>query len=101
LVSAYEPSGASGKLVLDVFADGSFTESIEDSKSSTVKKQTGTWLWSGGRISFENLWIPNSFAPEEIRLADSQSPQFRTVWSENGVFQHQPQAISPQPRFGA
>jgi hypothetical protein len=55
VVGAYELVGASGKLVLDVFADDHFVESIEDSKSSTVQKRTGTWLWSGGRISFDNL----------------------------------------------
>jgi hypothetical protein len=44
VVGAYELSGASGKLALDLFSDGRFVESIEDSKSSTVQKQTGNMV---------------------------------------------------------
>jgi hypothetical protein len=92
VVGAYELSGASGKLALDLFSDGRFVESIEDSKSSTVQKQTGTWFWSGGRISFDNLWIPDSFAPKEIRFADSHSDQSQPRYTEPGHWVLRPES---------
>jgi hypothetical protein len=72
VVGVYELSGDHRRIVLDLTADGQFTETIT-SRSGSVEKRTGKWLWNNDGLSLDELWIPKEFAPDYILQADSES----------------------------
>jgi hypothetical protein len=79
------------RIVLDVVADGSFTETITF-RSGATQELTGKWSWSDGSISFDSLWIPKEFAPDYIGQTDSGSG---VKYTEPGHW-----TISPEYHWG-
>jgi hypothetical protein len=73
----------SQKITLEVFTDGTFTETIVFAPRH-VEKRVGRWRWAQGRMSFDVLWIPESFAPDYIRRADSRSDGGQQKYSDPG-----------------
>jgi hypothetical protein len=60
--------------------------------SGQVDKRTGRWDWGAGRLSFDELSIPKSFAPNYLRPTESSgSPKY----TEPGHW-----SISPENHWG-
>lgn len=71
LFGTYELNGDHRQILLDMAANGTFTETITF-KSGAVQKQKGTWKFASAtsNLSFDGLWIPKEFAPDYILRAD-------------------------------
>lgn len=91
VLGEYELSTASGKIVLTVSADKSFAETIYW-PSGKVESLSGKWLWSQNGISFDHLWIPPAFAPDDIVQADRSATQNgQPKYTEPGHWYVQPE----------
>jgi len=72
VTGVYELYADSQKITLEVFPDGTFAETIVFAPGH-VEKRVGRWHWAQGRMGFDVLWIPESFAPDYVRRADSRA----------------------------
>jgi hypothetical protein len=79
----YELNVENQKIILTLDPNHSFEETIQLA-SGQVNKHSGLWRWSYGRIGFEGLWIPPSFAPDYIRQADAQAGPGQPKYTERG-----------------
>lgn len=84
-IGHYELNAEHDKIALDVSSDGSFTETITWA-SGKIDKQEGKWNWSSGRIGFDRLWIPKSFAPDYIKQVDSGPDTNQPKYTEPGYW---------------
>jgi hypothetical protein len=91
LTGTYELNGEKQKIRLEVFPDGSFSETII-SASGRIEKSEGNWQWKAGFINFDKLWIPQSFAPDYILKSDASG---RTQFTVPGYW-----SITPEKYWG-
>ena len=84
-IGLYELNAAHDKIGLAVSTDGTFVETITWS-SGKVDKREGKWNWTTGRIGFDGLWIPESFAPDYIKQADSQPDSHQPKYTAAGYW---------------
>jgi len=61
----------SDQITLTLSSDGAFSEKIR--VSGIVKPVVGTWSIRDGNLDFDQLWIPQAFAPKSIVEADKQA----------------------------
>ena len=59
------------QITLSLSPDGEFSETIK--VAGSLKSNVGTWSMRDGDISFDRLWIPDTFAPASIIEADKQA----------------------------
>jgi hypothetical protein len=59
------------QITLSLSPDGGFSETIQ--VDGSLKSNLGTWSMKDGDISFDRLWIPETFAPASIVEADKQA----------------------------
>jgi len=62
VVGLYELKVGRDLISLEIAPDDRFTETIRWA-SGKVERRTGPWHWNNGLLSFDELWIPKSFAP--------------------------------------
>jgi hypothetical protein len=91
LIGTYELKLEKQKIILEVFADGSFSETIYFNLGQ-IEKMAGRWEWGGVFMSFDKLWIPKSFSPEIYVLLDESG---KTGFTSPGHY-----AITPAKRWG-
>ena len=91
VVGNYVLSTARERITLTISADGTFAETIMLA-SGQVDKRTGRWEWSAGRLSFDELSIPKSFAPDYLRPT---KPNGSPKYPEPGYW-----SISPENHWG-
>src|SRR6202035_5071519 len=84
-IGHYELNVERDGIALDVSTDSTFTETIRWA-SGKVEKRAGKWIWGKGRIGFEGLWIPKSFAPDYIIQADSEGDGNQPKYIEPGYW---------------
>lgn len=94
VVGLYALNVGHDRINLDVAQDGAFTETILWSSGKT-EKRTGKWYWNRGSVSFDNLWIPKSFAPDYIAQADAQATPNQPKYGEPGTW-----AVSAEHHWG-
>ena len=83
VVGLYELKVGHDRISLEIATDDRFTETIRWA-SGKVEKRTGTWHWKNGFLSFDELWIPKSFAPDYILQADAESGPNEPKYTEPG-----------------
>jgi hypothetical protein len=79
----YELSAEGQKISLEVFPNETFAETIVFA-GGRVEKRAGRWHWAYGRMSFQGLWVPESFAPDYIRRADSGAGSGQPKYTDPG-----------------
>jgi hypothetical protein len=85
VVGVYELNGGKQKITLEVFPSETFTETIIFASGQT-ERRTGGWHWAPGRIGFDGLWIPKSFAPDYILHADSAAKGTQPKFTDAGYW---------------
>jgi hypothetical protein len=83
VVGFYQLKGEHDLISLEIGPDERFTETIRWA-SGKVEKRTGAWRWNNGFLSFDELWIPRSFAPDYILQADAESGPTMPKYTEPG-----------------
>lgn len=83
VIGLYELKVGHDRINLEIAPDDRFTETIQWA-SGKVEKRTGTWRWNNGSLSFDELWIPKSFAPDYILQADAESGPNQPKYTEPG-----------------
>jgi hypothetical protein len=90
----YELRSGSQKITLAVRPDERFRETILFGTGLTETRE-GAWHWAFGGVSFEGLWVPESFAPDYIRRADSKAKAGQPRYTEPGHW-----SIKPEKHWG-
>jgi len=74
VVGTYELGSNDQRIVLELFSDGNFAESISYRKGE-VTKHVGKWDFKPPNydVRFDSLWIPKEFAPDHVLRADENS----------------------------
>ena len=94
VTGVYELRAGTQKIMLEVRTDGRYSETILFGAGKTETRE-GVWHWALGGISFEGLWVPESFAPDYIRRADSKAKAGQPRYTEPGHW-----SIKPERHWG-
>jgi hypothetical protein len=83
VVGTYVLEGQRGdQITLTLSSDGAFSEKIR--ASGNVKSAVGTWRIRDGNLDFDQLSIPQAFAPQTIVEADKQAGEGQPKYTEPG-----------------
>jgi hypothetical protein len=83
VVGTYVLRGQGGNLItLTLSSDGVFSEKIL--ASGNFKTTVGTWSIRDGNLDFDQLWIPQAFAPQTIVEADKRAGERQPKYTEPG-----------------
>lgn len=94
VIGLYELKVGSDRISLNVSSDRSFTETITWA-SGKVDQRRGKWYWSRSSVTFDSLWIPKSFAPDDIQAADARSGSNQPKYTDPGNW-----SVSAEKRWG-
>src|SRR5262249_40395483 len=94
VIGFYELKAGHDLIRLELAPDEHFTETIRWASGKT-EKRTGTWQLTNGTLNLDELWIPQSFAPEYILHADAESGPNQPKYTEPGHW-----SISPVSYWG-
>lgn len=83
VIGVYELNADHGRISLEVGRDDRFGETIVFA-SGLVERRAGQWHWNAGRLSFDGLWIPKSFAPDYILRADAENNTRQPKYTQQG-----------------
>ena len=83
VVGTYVLKGQGGnQITLTLSSDGAFGEKIL--ASGNLKSVAGTWSIRDGNLDFDQLWIPQAFAPQTIIEADKRAGERQPKYREAG-----------------
>ncbi len=83
VVGTYVLEGQGGnQITLTLSTDGAFTEKIL--VSGNPMSAAGSWSLRDGNLDFDQLWIPQAFAPESIVEADKNADGRQPKYTEPG-----------------
>lgn len=85
VIGAYELKVGNQTIALVLSPDGHFDETIRFSPGQT-QVLSGKWSWVAGRVGFEDLWIPESYAPDHIRRSDIKASRGQPKYTEPGYW---------------
>ena len=68
------------RITLTLSSDGVFNEKIRTSGS--LKFVVGTWSIRGGNVDFDQIWIPQTFAPQKIVEAEKQAGERQSKYTD-------------------
>lgn len=72
MTGVYELGSRRGSIILEVFPNETFTETIHfESRKNEILR--GKWGWRPGRIWFDPLWIPGEFVSSYYRKVDLEA----------------------------
>jgi hypothetical protein len=85
MAGVYELDAGNQTITLEILPNETFKETILFA-SGRIEILEGKWDWRPGRIGFDRLWIPASFAPDYILRADSESRADFPKYTAPGYF---------------
>lgn len=83
VTGTYELNVDRQRITLEILTNETFVETIHLANGGT-ERRVGKWRWASERINFDGLWIPESFAPDYIRQADSRSDRGQPRYTDPG-----------------
>jgi hypothetical protein len=83
VVGTYVLEGHGGnQITLTLSTDGAFREKIL--VAGNLMSAAGTWSIRDGNLDFDQLWVPQAFAPESIIEADKHAQGRQPKYTEPG-----------------
>lgn len=83
VIGVYELDANGQKIILEILPSDTFAETIVFAPGR-VEKRVGKWNWADGWMSFDDLWVPESFAPDYIRQVDSEASGRQPKYTDPG-----------------
>lgn len=85
VIGDYELKVGQNSINLELLSDQSFKETINWT-SGKVESRAGKWYWRPGWVTFDQLWIPQAFAPDYIKHADADADSKQPRYTEPGLW---------------